>query len=86
MKTYQEFLLEKTIANASGHRNTQTDNLQTDTSSLVPNIVKFKTLNRMEIITVVSLMLDSINQEYMKQHNGLSLWGTGSVLRKLSSM
>ena len=43
-------------------------------------------MTRMEIITVVSLMLDSINQEYMKQHNGLSLWGTGSVIRKLSSM
>ena len=86
MKTYKEFLDEKVLPNSSGHRNTLTDNLAKDGSSLVPNIVNFKTLNRMEIITVVSLMLDSINQEYMKQHNGLTLWGTASVIKKLSSM
>lgn len=50
---------------------------------LVPSMVDFKTMTRKGIITVISMMLDSLNAQYMSQHNGDSLFGKGSIYRKL---
>jgi len=86
MKTYNEFLNEAVVPGTNGHINLPTGNNSTVTPSPMSSMLNFKTLTRMEIITVVSLMLDSINQEYMRQHNGLSLWGTGSISKRLKSM
>ena len=86
MKTYNEFLNEATVTGTNGHLNLNTGNGSTPAPSDISKMLNFKTLTRMEIITVVSLMLDSINQEYMKQHNGLSLWGSGSISKRLRTM
>lgn len=53
------------------------------TSGVLPSPIDFKTLTRRGIVTIVSLMLDTLNQEYMKQHNGDSLFGKQSVYKKL---
>lgn len=67
MSTFEEFLKE--AIDASG--------------GYQPSIIDFKTLTRRGIITVISMMLDALNQDYMQQHNGDSLWGKQSIYKKL---
>lgn len=72
------FVLNETIKN-----NAKVDITNPLDTILVPSMVDFKTMTRKGIITVISMMLDSLNAQYMSQHNGDSLFGKGSIYRKL---
>lgn len=64
----------------------RTTNIKTNTADIAPNQIQFKGISRVAIITIVSMMLDSLNKEYMSQHNNLPLWNTQSIKKKLLSM
>ncbi len=88
MKTFNNFLIEEYTNLETNLKETNKDItlVSNNSSSLpIPSITDFKTVSRKGIITVISLMLDQLNRQYMEQHNGDSLWGKGSIYRKLMS-
>lgn len=64
----------------------RTTNIKSNNSDIAPSLIQFKGISRVAIITIVSMMLDSLNKEYMLQHNNLPLWNTPSIKKKLLSM